>query len=648
MRKVFQHHLFTENNSYSKYSENEKFLSNKVRPITTNTSVKKENPIKLYNKRMMNSNMDKYNSKNSTNYSFFNRQYKSSDRHHFLNKNMKNLSEGELNVKSSQNILPLISQTEPNIENKINKKKLEDILKMFKSEPENKSFLTKKLKFKHRGLNPGIPTDLLSRLKYNYNIFKSKKFIQYVDDAPSRKDNDIEEIADYLWKFSRNHSLIEKSYALIFYYLCTNIQYDVNKINENENNMERVLRSGYANSLQFCKLFEAMCRKHSLKTIRIEGFCKTMESPNYKKGSDVTKSNHYWNCININNNWYFCDLTLGSGGIKPKPEKSNLKDYFNPYYFLTPAEYLIVTHRPLNDIWQMTEKTVPANEFSNKSNINMGDFYKQVYEHQIDLISHKSPIIKCPDKKLELKLGIAASSTQAFLYFSNFKTKSTEIKTEYDKKTNIVTIEHTFNTKGEYWLEILYRDEHSDDIEYVPLINYKIIVNNLAEKFVQNLKMKKKIKLNENFLYDLKWKKMKLFKNKNLAHVLLNQDQIKFYTKQAKICLDNEGAYLISPNAKNIKIGQINEFKVKVPNSNVVCVLDGHDWNYLKRNRNDKNIWMGNIEIKNENVLIVSLRDNKVFTEIFKLKAHYVTSNLLRLSQQKKEHSKSNKKINIK
>ena len=116
MRKVFQHHLFTENNSYSKYSENEKFLSNKVRPITTNTSVKKENPIKLYNKRMMNSNMDKYNSKNSTNYSFFNRQYKSSDRHHFLNKNMKNLSEGELNVKSSQNILPLISQTEPNIE----------------------------------------------------------------------------------------------------------------------------------------------------------------------------------------------------------------------------------------------------------------------------------------------------------------------------------------------------------------------------------------------------------------------------------------------------------------------------------------------------------------------------------------------------
>ena len=648
MRKVFQSHIFTENNSYSKNSDQEKYISKRVRPITTNIRTNKENPIKLYNKRAMNSNFDKYNYKNSTNYSFFNRQYKSYDKHHLLNKNKKNLSEGELNMKSSQNILPLISQTEPNIETKLNKKKLEDIIKMFKSEPENQSFLLKKLKFKHRGLNPGIPNDLLSRLKYIYKIFKNKKFIQYVDDAPPRKNNDIEGIADYLWKFSRNHSIIEKSYALIFNYLCNNIHYDVDKINEKENNIERVFRSGYANSLQFCKLFEAMCRKHSLKTIRIEGFCKTMESPNYKKGTDVTKVNHYWNCININNNWYFCDVTLGSGTIKPKSEKSNFNDNFNPYYFLTPADYLIVTHRPLNDLWQMTEKTVPANEFSNKGDINMGDFYKQVYEHQVDLISHKTPIIKCTNKKLELKLGIRSSSVQAFLYYSNFKTKSTEIKTEYDKKTNIVSIEHTFNANGEYWLEILYREEHSDDIEYLPLIKYKIIANNSDEKFLQNLKMKKKIKLNENFLYDLKFKKTKLFKNKNIAHVLLNHDQIKFYSKQPKICLDNEGAYLISPNPKNIKIGQINEFKVKVPNANVVCVLDGHDWNYLKRNKNDKNIWMGNIEIKNENVLILSLRDNKVFTEIFKLKAHYVTSNLLRLSQQKKEHSKSNKKINIK
>ena len=641
MRKKFQSHLLTEDNQHSQNSE-------RIRPITTNRNLKNETPIKLINKRAINSNFDKYNSNNSTSYSFFNKNNKSFNKHHLLNKKLKNLSESELNLKTDRKMLPLISQTKSNEEIKINKKKLEDIINMFKSDPENKSFLMKKLKFKHRGLIPSIPDDILSRLKFNYNIFKNKKFIEYVDEAPSRKQNDLEDITDYLWHFNKNHSKLEKFFALFFYYLCINIQYDVDNINEGENNLNRILRTGYANSLQFCKLFEAMCRRYSLKTVRIEGFCKSKESPNYKRGTDVTKSNHYWNCVNINNSWYFCDLTFGSGGIKPKPEKANLKEFFNPYYFLTPAECLIITHRPLNDIWQMTEKIVPSNIFSNKSNVHMGDFYKQVYEHKIDLISHKFPVIKCTDKKLELKLGIGGRPSQAFLYFSNYKTKSTEIKTEFDDRTNIVTIEHTFDINGEYWLEILYREDHSNDIQYLPLLNYKIIVNNSEEKFIQNLKKKKKIKLNENFLFELKWKKKKLYQNKNLTQIVLNPEQIKFYGNKTKICLDNEGAFLISPPARNIKIGQINEFKVKVPNTDVVCVLDGHDWNYLKRSRNDKNIWAGNIEIKNEEVMILTSRENKVFTEIFKLKAHYVTSNLLKLIQEKKNHSKSSKKMNKK
>ena len=140
------------------------------------------------------------------------------------------------------------------------------------------------------------------------------------------------------------------------------------------------------------------------------------------------------------------------------------------------------------------------------------------------------------------------------------------------------------------------------------MINYKIIVNDSEEKYIEKLNKRKKIKLDENFLFDLKWKKNKTFRKKNYSKILIDHNQIKSYSKKAKICLDNEGAHLISPNANNIKIGQINEFKVKVPNSDVVCVLDGHEWNYLKRNRNDKNLWWGNIEIKNENVTVLSLK----------------------------------------
>ena len=639
MRKKFQYRLLTERNEYLKKN------NSKIMLIKTNNNKNKDNPIKLLHKKEININLEKYN---STNYSSFsNQKNKSYNKPHLLNKKTKNLSESDLNMKTSKNILPLISQTESNNEIKIKKKKLEDIINMFKMQPENNSFLQKKYKFKHRGLVPTIPNDILSRLKYNYNIFKNKKFIDYVNRAPPKNKYDLDEITDYLWNYSKDHSKIVKFYAIFFYYLCTNIQYDVDNINVKENNINRVFRSGYANSLQFCKLYEFMCRRHFLKINRIEGFCKSKEVPKYKRGTDVTKSNHFWNSIYINNSWYFCDLTFGSGGLKQKtePEKAKINSYFNPYYFLTPPECLIVTHRPLNDIWQMTEKIIQANEFSNKSDVHMGSFYKQVYEHNINLITHKFPIIICKNKELNLRLRINDIGTQAFLYFSNYKTKSTELKTEYDNETHTTIIDHKFDVNGEYWLEILYREDNSTEIEYLPLINYKIIVNDSEEKYIEKLNKRKKIKLDENFLFNLKWKKNKTFRKKNYSKILIDHDQIKSYSKQAKICLDNEGAHLISPNANNIKIGQINEFKVKVPNSDVVCVLDGHEWNYLKRNRNDKNLWWGNIEIKNENVTVLSLKENKVFTEIFKLKAHYVTSNILRLSQQKKDRAKSSNKM---
>ena len=114
--------------------------------------------------------------------------------------------------------------------------------------------------------------------------------------------------------------------------------------------------------------------------------------------------------------------------------------------------------------------------------------------------------------------------------------------------------------------------------------------------------------------------------------LIKKEDMIQKMLKK-NYCLDNEGAHLLAPNMKNIKIEKVNEFKVIVPNSEGVCVLDGQEWNFLKRAKKDKNMWHGEVFIKNENILILSMKENSVFTEVFQLKAHYVTSNLLRMSK---------------
>ena len=60
--------------------------------------------------------------------------------------------------------------------------------------------------------------------------------------------------------------------------------------------------------------------------------------------------------------------------------------------------------------------------------------------------------------------------------------------------------------------------------------------------------------------------------------------------------------------------------------------------------KKDKNIWVGKAKINNSNVLILSMKENSLFTEVFQLKAKNVNSNLLRNSRTNRE---KHKKIKI-
>ena len=653
MRQIFRNNIMTSEKK-TKDNDKPKNKNNFLRPKTA--LQKKEGPIKLLNKKTANSkagfnNTNSYLGKNTN----LNTYYYSSN---YNSENEDNILSNEENyIKTNPKVLSSFSNTEPNIFRKRAKTatdrfkiKLENITNMFKNEPKNYLSSQQKLIFKHRGLIPGIPKDLLPRLKLVFNIFKNPTFIKYVKKAPSKRQKALEEITDYLWEYNSDHTHILDFYAIFFYYLCTNIQYDIKEINKNEKDLNNIFKSGFANSLQFCRLYEFMCKKNLLRIKRIEGFCKSKELPYYKRGSDVTKINHYWNAIYINKEWYFCDLTFGSGGIKPRNEYHH--NYFNPYYFITPADNLIETHRPIDDMWQMTSKIIPAKQFSYTKEINISDFYKKVYEYSINLVSHKYPIIKCDNTKpIFIEIGVKEMAIQAYLYYSNFKDKVSEVKFGFNTEENIFTLEPVFPSNGEYWLEILFREFSSNEVQYLPLINYKIIVSDSQEQYIKNLKKKCSNSQKQKIIKELNLKKRpksKSIRIPNISKVLISRDKIKF-KKDTIICLDNEGAHLISPSGNNIKIGQINDFKVKVPNSEAVCVLDGHEWNYLKRNKKDKNFWYGSFEIKNENISILSMKENKLFTEVFQLKGHYATSNLLRLSQQKKDHFRSMKNIkNIK
>ena len=562
-----------------------------------------------------------------------------------LNTNEEMIAENE-----TKNQLPLLSSNNRTLPNKRAKTakdryklKLENIETMFNIRPTFYYERTKKkLSAKKFGLVPGIPHDLLPRLKFVFSIFKNQTLENYVEKTPSKMQNTILPICDYLWEYKTDNKIPElDKYAIFFYYLCTKIQYDIEQVNKDEKDLEKIFKSGYANSFQFCKLFEFMCKKHLLRVKHISGFCKSKEKPYFKVGTNSDKVNHHWNAIYINNQWYFCDLTFGSGGIKPRGEFR--KDYFNPFYFLTPPDTLIETHRPIDDLWQLTSKIIPAKQFSAKREIFYADFYKQVYEYGINLVSHDFPVIHFDycNKPLLIQLGLKEMAIQANLYLHNFRNKISDVKFSFDDKKHIFTLEPIFPENGEYWLEILFREFTSNENQYLPLINYKIIVDDSQEKYFENLKKQKILQeQKEKLLKELKKKRPKSVRLTLMSGTIIDRKDLINNKKQKCICLDNEGAHLMVPSNNNIKRGQENNFKIKVPNSEGVCILDGKNWNYLKRMKKDKNMWVGKVMINNENILVLSMKDNSLFTEVFQLKAQNAASNLLKTRHFNKEKLK--------
>jgi hypothetical protein len=221
---------------------------------------------------------------------------------------------------------------------------------------------------------------------------------------------------------------------------------------------------------------------------------------------------------------------------------------------------------------------------------------------------------------------------QSNLYLRNFRNKISDIKFGFDDKTDIFSLEPIFPENGDYLVEILYREFTSNETQYLPLINYKIIVDDSQEKYFEKLKKQKIMQVNKNkMIKELKKNRPKSMRMTfNPGTIIDRKDLIK--TKTQKICLDNEGAYLISPPNNHIKIGQENDFKIKVPNCFGVCVLEGRNWNYLKRMKNDKNIWYGKVMINNPNILVLSMKENSLFTEVFQLKARNFIGKYLRNS----------------
>ena len=398
-----------------------------------------------------------------------------------------------------------------------------------------------------------------------------------------------------------------------------NINLKKNNINNNTNNRNSnkfLNYSTYNNNLNNTSI-----------NYNTSKYLKTL--PGYENEQDNINEyiNHCWDAFYFKGQWYFADLLLGSGSVEiqdiideqnQQPKSKDIEEIFNFFYLMPEPNYLIYSHFPNNDDWQLSDKIWTFKQFLQKKIINYAKFLKGVVKYDVELLSHNDPFIYANLKeKLFIKLRIQNFVIDGNLYNAIDGHKLGEVKFSYEQKTKIFILEPVFQKTGEYIIRINLRALDSTDLLYRPLFDYRIKVsNNLKFNYFEKYgNMKQNLTHNE---------KDKIFddilpKITQPGHKIISDYNKIFPTKKVKkVCYDNEGFYLFEPRSNYLKKGVVTKFKVKIKGAQNASLLDGNHWIGLKRV--EDNIYEGQKKIINDDVSICCLRDKNVFTEVFKFR----------------------------
>jgi len=393
----------------------------------------------------------------------------------------------------------------------------------------------------------------------------------------------------------------------------------------------------------------------------------------FETENDLTNYvNHCWNAIFYKGEWYFVDTVLGSCNFDKSKVQSDSemnssnnssnnivyiseesKDTnFNPFFFMASPEYMINSHLPGNDSWQMIPKFCTLKQFLSKRVIDYAKFFKGLYKYDVELLTHQSPFIQTNlNEKLIIQLKLFSYLVEAHLYDSTGHHKISEVKFLTDRKNGIVNIEPIFPKIGEYILKMNIRAINSTDLIYKPFLDYVILVgNNLSFNHFEKYK---KLKIRSDkiddglFLPKIHDSNLNLNKkgNNTISQGRIITDYNKVFPSRSNkvICYDNEGFVLIEPKTIYIRKGMLTKFKLRIKGAHSVFLLDGNKWTFLKKV--EENTFQGQKEIKTDNVSVCCLKNKNVFTEVFrfKTKKKMFLSKSFGLAFRKQRNDKRNK-----
>ena len=187
---------------------------------------------------------------------------------------------------------------------------------------------------------------------------------------PRRAQTTLQSLKDLTKQKTENISPKEKAFV-VFLWVCYNIDYDAEGYFSGRNvdcTPNGVFQNGKTVCSGYARLYREITTYIGLEVQCVNCYAKGVS---YHPGQKFNSTNHEYNVIKLNQNWYPIDSTWGAGHIEGK---EYIKAY-NEFYFLANPELLIKTHFPEDEKWQLTKKKYTLEDFSSWPKVD-SNFYQ--------------------------------------------------------------------------------------------------------------------------------------------------------------------------------------------------------------------------------------------------------------------------------
>lgn len=245
------------------------------------------------------------------------------------------------------------------------------------------------------------------------NLWGSSKYEKIDEESKSVPDSlkTPEEIAKFLT--SKLEKEDEKIRAL-YIWITHNIKYDLDQINSefqytSYNEMvEDALKTRKGVCGHYAQLFHYMCESIGIESFVITGYTRQLSS------NEISKLDHAWNGVKINDSYFFIDNTWAAGHLS---YKGNYVHEFADNYFLILPKKFIKTHVPFDPVWQFLNNPITNVEYEKMDFSKLsksGDF---IFKDSISTIAQMDSITQIK-RKIDriLKSGVTNKLIEEEIY----------------------------------------------------------------------------------------------------------------------------------------------------------------------------------------------------------------------------------------